>query len=126
MRQSARLHHSTDEDQQQTFLRYIEELTVWHIRILRLFRDPAQEMATKGIQANFYMGGAAQVLESMYPELQNRRAFYDEIVTDLHNRGLLNSPPSFLHTMMTSNGMVAKRTTPLADSFLTFIADPLA
>lgn len=30
------LHRSTDKDQQQTFLRYIDELTVWHIRILRL------------------------------------------------------------------------------------------
>jgi hypothetical protein len=35
------LHRSTDEDQQQIFLRYIDELTVWHLRILQLFpREP--------------------------------------------------------------------------------------
>jgi hypothetical protein len=82
-------------------------------------------LVAKGLKANFYMGGSAQVIESVYPELNGHRQFYDQIVTDLHARGLLDSPPSFLHTMMTGNGMVAKRTTPLADSFLTFIADPL-
>lgn len=120
------LQRITDEDQQQTFLRYIDELTVWHIRILVLFQSPAQQLATKGVRSDFYMGGAAQVLESMYPELRDRREFYDQIVVDLHARGLLNSPPSFLHTMMTGNGMVSKRTTPLADAFLSFISDPLA
>jgi hypothetical protein len=63
------LHRSTDEDQQQTFLRYIDELTVWHLRILSLFQDPPKMLSTKGVQANFYMGGGAQVIESVYPEL---------------------------------------------------------
>jgi hypothetical protein len=119
------LHRSTDEDQQQTFLRYIDELTVWHLRILSLVQDPPKMLAAKGLQSNFYMGGGGQVIETVFPELNGHRDVYDQVVTDLHARGLLNSPASFLHTTMTGNGMVAKRTTPLADDFLAFIADPV-
>jgi hypothetical protein len=61
----------------------------------------------------------------MYPELQGRREFYDQVVADLNVRGLLNSP-NFLHSTMSATGMVAKRTTALADALLNFIADPLA
>jgi hypothetical protein len=34
------LGRSPEEHQQQTFLRYIEELTVWHLEILLLFQSP--------------------------------------------------------------------------------------
>jgi DNA-binding FadR family transcriptional regulator len=119
------LHRSTDEDQQQIFLRYIDELTVWHLRILQLFQNPPLHLASKGIKTAYFMGGSSQVLEDMYPELQGRREFYDQVVADLNSRGLLNSP-NFLHSMMSAQGMVEKRTTPLADALLTFIADPLA
>jgi hypothetical protein len=60
----------------------------------------------------------------MYPVLRGNGEFYDQIATDLFARGMLNSP-SFLHTSMTGNGMVAKRTTAIADGFLEFIAAPL-
>jgi hypothetical protein len=119
------LHRSTDEDQQQIFLRYIDELTVWHLRILQLFQNPPLHLASKGIKTAYYMGGSSQVLEDVYPELQGKREFYDQVVADLNSRGLFNSP-SFLHAMMSAQGMVEKRTTPLADAFLAFIADPLA
>jgi hypothetical protein len=117
------LHRGPDEDQQQIFLRYIDELTVWHIRMLELFRDPPKYLAARGVGQNYYMGGGSQVLEDVYPELRGRREFYDQISNDLNARGLFNSA-SFLHSTMTAQGMVSKRTTPLADQFLDFIADP--
>ena len=120
------LHHSADEDEEQTFLRYIEELTVRHLRILKFFENPPKLLAARGAQINFNMGSADQALESMYPELGSRRELCRQIVTDLHARGLLNAPSSFLDIVTTGSGMVAKRTTPLADRFLAFIADPLA
>ena len=119
------LHRSTDEDQQATFLRYIDELTVWHIRILVLFQNPPKYLAAKGLGLNYYMGSASQVLEDVYPELKGKRELYDQIAADLNARGLVGGA-SFLHGMMSAQGMVAKRTTPLADAFLGFIADPLA
>ena len=117
------LHRSTDEDQQQTFLRYIEELTVWHLRILRLFQNPSKHLATKGLGTSYYMGSASQVLTDFYPELADKRELYDQIAADLASRGLVGA--GFLHGMMSAQGMVAKRTSVLADRFLDFIADPL-
>jgi hypothetical protein len=119
------LHRSTDEDQQQTFFRYIDELTVWHIRILVLFQDPPKHLAVRGLGSSYYMGSASQVLEDIYPELKGKRELYDQVAADLSARGLVNSS-GFLHGMMSAQGMVAKRTTPLADTFLAFIANPLA
>jgi hypothetical protein len=56
---------------------------------------------------------------------EEKRELYDQIVTDLHARGLLTSP-GFLHTTMSAQGMIEKRTTIVADTFLTFIATPVA
>jgi len=117
------LKRSTDEDQQQILLRYIAELTIWHIRFLALFQAPGEMLAAKGIKTNYYIGGASQVLEDYCPELNGKREFYDQISTDLNARGLL-SGNSFLHTSMSAQGMVSKRTTPLADTFLAFIRTP--
>jgi hypothetical protein len=119
------LHRSADEDQQQTFLRYIEELTVWHLRILVLFQNPPQSLAAKGIRTNYLIGGPSQVLTDVYPELKEKRELYDQIIIDLHARGLLTSP-GFLHATMSAQGMIEKRTTPVADTFLAFIAKPVA
>jgi hypothetical protein len=119
------LHRLADEDLQETFLRYIDDLTVWHLRFLWVFQDPQRALTTKGNRANSYgLGGADQILETVYAELSGRRDIYDQIATDLFNRGLLNTPADFLHTMMTASGTVAKRTTPLADNFLDFISNP--
>ena len=119
------LHRSTDEDQQQTFLRYIDELTIWHIRFLVLFQNPPKLIEQKGLQLNWGVGSASRMLEEVYPDLCGKRVLYDQIAIDLNTRGLIDGG-SFLHAMMTPNGMVAKRTTPLADAFLAFITDPLA
>lgn len=118
------LHRGPEEDQQQMFLRYIDEFTIWHVRILALFRDPPKHLAAKGVRTNYYMGGGSQVLEDVYPELEGQRELYDQISSDLNARGLFNSP-HFLHTAMSAQGMVSKRTTPLADRFLDFISSPV-
>ena len=57
--------------------------------------------------------------------LQGKRHLYDQIAADLNVRGLVDGD-SFLHAMMTPHGMVAKRTTLVADACLAFTADPLS
>jgi hypothetical protein len=86
------LHRGPEEDQQQMFLRYIDEFTIWHIRVLSLFRDPPKYLAAKGVRPNYFMGGGSQVLEDVYPELKGQRELYDQISSDLNARGLFNSP----------------------------------
>jgi hypothetical protein len=114
---------ATDEDQQQIFLRYIAELTIWHIRFLAFFQAPQVKLAAKGVKTNYLSGGGSDVLEDYYPELQGKREFCDQIAADLDARGLIGGR-NFLHSMMSAQGMVAKRTTPLADQFLAFISEP--
>ncbi len=114
-----------DEDQQAIFLGYVEVLSTWHIRIVRFFQAPLRFAQQCGARTDYSFAGApAQPLEQVFPELNGRRDFYDQIVRDLHARGLLSGDDHMLHTMMTGSGVFAKRTTALADRFLAFIATP--
>ena len=70
------LHRLADEDLQETFLRYIDDLTVWHLRFLWVFQDPPRALATKSNRANAYgLSGSDQILETVYPELSGRRGY---------------------------------------------------
>lgn len=66
------------------------------------------------------MGAVSLVLEQCMPELAGQRGFYDQIVSDLQQCGLLANVG--IHTMMTANGMFSSRTTPLGKEFLRFIS----
>lgn len=122
--QNAALPHAPDEDLQLVFLRFIDELTPWHLRILDLFDSPEEWARKHGKQfPGWSMGGGSTVLEFAYSDLRGQRDFYDQIVSDLQVRGLL-SQGGFLHTNMTGGGMLATRTTPMAKQFLRFISKP--
>ena len=108
-----------DEDQQMMFLSWIDTFTQWHLALLRLFKNPAAVVDTRGQMT----GGLDDVLEKAFPALRGQREFYDQVWRDLRNRGLVNTDG--LHSMMTGNGLVAKRTTELADEFVKFIASPV-
>jgi hypothetical protein len=118
------LHRTPVEDELQMFLRYIDEMTVWHLRVLQLFQNPSAALQAKNIRLNYYAGGPHLVLEAVYPELKGKRDFYDQIVADVKARGMINSSADFLHTLMTGAGMTEKRTTAIADNFLEFIKRP--
>jgi hypothetical protein len=115
-----------DEDEQATFLGYIDALTPWHIRVLRFFQDPAGLAAGRGVRMDRTMAGSlSELFEQVFPDLLGRRDFYDQIARDLHTRGFINSSADVLHVMMTGSGLVAKRTTDTADRFLAFIGAPV-
>ncbi len=107
-----------NEDMQTMFLQFVDSMTTWHIRILKFFQDPGGHLP----DTRFSMGAPSTLLEAMFPDLRGAREFYDQVVKDLHARGLMTLES--LHVTMTGSGMCAKRTTPLADSFLAFISSP--
>jgi hypothetical protein len=107
---------SPDEDIQSMFLQWVDNLTSWHLRILKFFQDPKKHT----MAGQYSMGGPAIVLESAFPHLRGQREFYDQVVRDLHARGLMAIDS--LHTTMAASGVYAKRTTALADDFLAFIS----
>lgn len=104
------------DDLQLMFLRFIDELTPYHLKILKLFSNPAPYVGNIG------MGGLSTAIEKAVPELQNQKEFYTLLYRDLGARGLLID--SGLNVTMTGHGLGQKRTTQLGDAFLEFIKSP--
>jgi hypothetical protein len=118
---NAALPDAPDETMQQIFLNHVDNLTPLHLRILAFFNDPRGWGEKNSITyPNWTMGSPATVLEQSMSELAGQRGFYDHIVNDLEQRGLM--PSGGLHTTMTSHGMFSQRTTPHGRQFLQFVS----
>lgn len=113
------------EDEQMIFLRLIDQLTPWHLRVLGLFNDPVEWMKRSGIAyPGWGMGGVSMVIEHCFPELRGQRDTYEQIVRDLQTDGLVKDG-KFLHITMTGRGMVEARTTDRGNRFINFITSPV-
>ena len=111
---------SPDEDQLLIFMSYVDIFTPTHLKILKFFDDPKEWAHQNGIKfPDWTMGTPADALEKAFPELE--RDFYDPIIKDLSDRGLLNNG---IHTGTNGMKMVAGRTTKLGKKFLKFISSP--
>jgi len=118
---NAALPNPPQEDEQMIFLRLIDQLTPWHLRVLSVLDEPVRWMERHGVaNPGWGMGGTATVLEQCIPELRGQRDTYDQIARDLQSEGLL-AQGQFLHVMMTGSGMVASRTTDRGKRFIRFI-----
>ncbi len=117
--------HCPDEDTQAMFLHLIDRFTAWHLRILRLFQNPLQLGAEKGMRPERYSfaGSRSQLLEEYFPELSGQRQFYDVIVADLSAEGMLGIRD--IHGNITGHGMFQKVTTEWGDQFVRFITSPI-
>jgi hypothetical protein len=121
---NAALDESPDDGERLTFIRLVEDLTPWHLKILSVLADPEAYMARWGIERpNIGGSSLGRLLEALVPELKGRRDLYDDIVSDLHGRSLLEIDS--LHTMMTSAGLRAKRASGRGARFLKFITSPI-
>ena len=109
---------------QELFIRWVDELTVDHLRILHLFRDPLDWFEKNGKEAPQFAiaGSLSKILEAAYPDLGKDRELYDLLVKDLAERNLFG--PKNLHGMLTPPGAYSNRTTPLGDRFVDFISLP--
>ena len=101
----------------------VDQFTEWHLRLLKFFHDPrGWAKRHNAILPSLMAGSPANVLEAVYPELQGKQAFYNQYWKDLWQRGLVNTDS--LHTLMSGDGTLAKRTSDTGDEFLRFIDDP--
>ena len=117
------LPNAPDEDTQMIFLNLVDSLTPTHVRLLRLFDDPQGHAEEKSISYdNAITGSLSQLIEDVFPELQGRRDFYNQVVRDLHASGL--SGASDTGVMISGSGMLGRRTTTWARQFIQFISDP--
>jgi len=121
---NAALPNAPEEDLQLIFLGYIDTLTTWHVRILKLFDNPVEWFKQNGKKfPELHLGGLESILTSAYPDLRGPRAFFDQIFKDLYERGLTNTET--LHSTMTGMGLTAQRTSEIGRAFIRFITSPL-
>ena len=115
---NAALGQGPEEALQHMFIRWVDELTDRHLRILHLFRDP-EAWATINGRHLPTLGALSDVLTDAFPELKRKREFYDQVWRDLYTRGLVNTDQP--HTTMSSAGLSASRLTDTGTQFLQFI-----
>lgn len=118
---NAALNQTLEEALQHMFIRWVDEFTFWHLRILKLFRNPKAWAEQNGHKFPSYAagGGLDKMLESAYPELKNKSEFYNQIWKDMHQRGLLTT--NSLQGLMTKSGLFSNRASDLGKQFLNFI-----
>lgn len=118
------LPNSPQEDEQMVFLRLIDQLTPWHLRLLSLLDDPVAWMErNRAANPGWGMGGVSTVVEHCLPDLRGQRDTYDQIVRELQAEGLLGQG-QYLHMTMSGRGMVESRTTERGKRFIRFITAP--
>lgn len=104
-----------EEEKVMVFLDLLDKYTISHLKILIFFHNPkAFDIVA---QSSYYMGSPTDPLFDVYPELNNK--LFRKIYKDLFVDGMVNTED--LNVTMTGNGMVAKRTTDLADELLGYI-----
>jgi len=116
--------NSPEEDIQLMFLNFIDELTPWHLRIIKFLDNPIEWGKTNNIIfPQISMGGIATILEIAFNELKGRRDFYDQIAKDLYSRGLLGT--EHFHTVMTRHGLFQSKTTSMGKQFIQYVTSPV-
>ncbi len=117
------LPHRPEDALRQTFVALVDQFTEWHLRLLKFFQDPQGWAKANGMALPSLMAGSpAHILEEAMPALRGKREFYDQVWTDLSQRGLVNT--NSLGGLMTGQGTLAKRTSEMGDTFLAFISEP--
>jgi hypothetical protein len=81
-----------DDTHKLIFLRYVDEFTVLHLKLLDLLLDP-REWEKKNNQSfpTLLMGGISHIVEHAIPELSGENETYVLIIKDLQARGLLSN-----------------------------------
>jgi hypothetical protein len=110
-----------DTHEQLMFVRFVDELTALHLRLLVYLRDPGEWYDKRGIQRPALMGARAELVDRAFPELAGRRETYLQVVRELSARGLATEG---LTGMVTERAMWDSLITPLGRRFLEFVMPP--
>jgi len=109
-----------DDYEQLTFVRYVDELTAFHLRLMVYLRDPKGWLDHRGIdRPQFMAAGRSSALEIAMPELSGRKEVYEQAVGDLVARHLVGSG---LSGMVSGSAVYDPLTTPFGNRFLDHIS----
>ena len=117
--------NSLDESIRKIFFSFIDIFSVFHIKILKLLRNPRKWFLKHQIKypEHIMTGGLSNLIEIAFPILRNKREIYNQMWKDLYLRGLVETEG--LNLTFSAAGLEAKRTTGIGDAFLDFISNPL-
>lgn len=109
-----------DENEKLMMLNYIDSFNEWHLRILAFLDNPSSFFPEEN-RPNYHTASKSTILTQAFPELASRRNFYDQIVKDLKDRGLIIYDS--LHTAMTEQGLWQPGTSEFGKIFLSFVSE---
>jgi hypothetical protein len=120
------LQNSPEEDTHLIFLNLVDSMTSWHLNLFLSIDDEWSWKSFKGdpdSPENSYVVSACPIIEGVFPELRGRRDFYDHILKDLANSGLLYIRKKDVpyHSDLVWQAIKA---TPLGVEFRRLISDP--
>ena len=116
---------SIEEDLQHMFLNFIDELTPWHLRILKYFENPKVWLQNNKIQLpNFISGSQRHIFNLAFPNLKIQKDFADQLIRDLYSKGLSQDLTS-MNVGVSGGVMVSSHITSLGRQFLGYITTPI-
>ena len=106
------------------FVSFVDNLSVWHLRLLLWFTDPSAWYRKNNVKPReiHLIGNLPQVISEAFPELRPEPDLAEQCVSDLQSRGLLAK--FSYHTNMSGQGIYSERGTKLGRQFLAFITAP--
>jgi hypothetical protein len=115
-----------DENIQMILLRYIDNLTPLHLKMLALFENPRAYMqkVNRPFLTNIISTSLDGMIQYAIPEFHRKHEDIRIVFQDLYNYGLLNTRSDTLGVGMSASdsGIFAQRTTDMAEfSFVTFL-----
>lgn len=116
------LPHAPDQAKQHLYIHWVDSLSVWHLRVLRLLADPPTWFRSRGTEPPRYIISASlwRLITDAFPELRGEDEFGAKIATDLFANHLTRTD-SF-KAMMSSHGTYEQRATALGKEFLKFVS----
>lgn len=116
--------NAPSDDEQLAFLRLVDSLTPWGIRLIIFLHDPGTWMVRNKIQhPGVLTASVGHVIEHTFPELRRQGEFYGQIARELQAAGLI-IPGLFLNTTMSGRALYQRQTTARGLAFVMYITEP--
>jgi hypothetical protein len=115
-----------EEDLQLMFFNWIDELTSWHLRILKFFDSPENWVNKHGIEIpDWPKAKPLRVFFEVYPQMKNKTQILNLMIQDLSDIKELMDGDKIHSEMQKMAYLRVSHTTKLGKQFLKFITSPI-
>jgi len=118
--------NAPEEDLQLMFLNWVDDLTTWHLRILKFFDSPEIWVNKSNIKIpDWVEASPIRVFFHVYPQLKDQKTFFDLLIQDLADLKELLSEEKLRSPMKKMAYLRVSHTTNLGKQFIRFITSPI-